>query len=129
MDAKKQKHPYRELFSTLKHLPFLFVGSGISRRYMKLPNWEELLRHFASQVHPGNPLALEVFTNKAADKGWPAVSSLIEAEFNAIWLTSPDYEIQRKKHEQAIKAGISPFKLDCSLLQSRRKNHGPSSPP
>ena len=81
---------------------------------MRLPNWEELLRHFASQVHPGNPLALEIFTNKAADKGWPAVSSLIEAEFNAIWLTSPDYEAQRKKHEQAVKAGISPFKLEIA---------------
>lgn len=116
MDAKRQKHSYRELFSTLKHLPFLFVGSGISRRYMKLPNWEELLRNFALKVYPDNPLALEVFTHKAADKGWPAVSSLIEAEFNSLWLTSPDYQSQRNKHQDAIKAGMSPFKLELAAF-------------
>lgn len=116
MSVKKPKHPYRELFSTLKHLPFLFIGSGISRRYMKLPNWEELLRHFASKVYPGNPLALEIFTHRAAGKGWPAVSSLIETEFNQIWLTSPDYSAQRKAHEDAVKAGASPFKLELATF-------------
>lgn len=83
---------------------------------MKLPNWEELLRNFALKVYPDNPLALEVFTHKAADKGWPAVSSLIEAEFNSLWLTSPDYQSQRNKHQDAIKAGMSPFKLELAAF-------------
>lgn len=121
MTATKPTHPYRELFSTLKHLPFLFIGSGISRRYMKLPNWEELLRHFASKVHPGNPLALEVFVHKAGGKSWPLVSSLIEAEFNALWLTSPDFEKQRSEHQEAVKGGASPFKLELAAYFRRAK--------
>jgi hypothetical protein len=119
--AKPPKHPYRELFSTLKHLPFLFIGSGISRRYMKLPNWEELLRHFAAKIYPNNPLALEVFVNKAGGKGWPAVSTLIEAEFNSLWLTSPDFEKQRFEHQDAVKKRTSPFKLELASYFRRAK--------
>lgn len=119
--AKPPKHPYRELFSTLKHLPFLFIGSGISRRYMKLPNWEELLRQFASKIHPDNPLALEVYIHKAGGKNWPAVSTLIEAEFNALWLTSQDFEKQRSEHQDAVKGGASPFKLELAAYFRRAK--------
>jgi hypothetical protein len=111
MSSKKQKHPYRELFSTLKNLPFLFVGSGLSRRYLNLPNWEELLRHFASAVYPDNPLALEVFTKAKSEVDWPEVSSRIESEFNQLWLTSPDYKEQREQYQVSVKAGISPFKI------------------
>lgn len=121
MSAAKPKYPYRELFSTLKHLPFLFIGSGISRRYMKLPNWEELLRHFASKIHPDNPLALEVFVHQAGGKDWPAVSTLIETQFNSLWLTSPEFEKQRSEHQEAIKAGASPFKLELAAFFRRAK--------
>ena len=85
---------------------------------MNLPNWEELLRHFASKVHPDNPLALEIFTNKSNAKGWPEVSSLIEAEFNQLWLTSPEYSTQRKIYQDSVRAGVSPFKLELSALFS-----------
>ena len=119
--STKSKHPYRELFSSLKHLPFLFIGSGISRRYMKLPNWEELLRHFASKIHPGNPLALEVFVNKAGGKNWAVVSTLIEAEFNSLWLTSPEFKKQRSEHQDAVKEGTSPFKLELATYFRRAK--------
>ena len=121
MSADKPKYPYREFFSALKHLPFLFIGSGISRRYMKLPNWEELLRHFASKIHPDNPLALEVFVNQAGGRDWPAVSTLIEDQFNSLWLTSPEFEKQRSDHQESIKAGISPFKLELAEFFFRAK--------
>jgi hypothetical protein len=124
MSAAKSKHPYRELFSTLKHLPFLFIGSGISRRYMKLPNWEELLRHFASRIHPDNPLALEVFVQKAGGKNWADVSTIIEAEFNALWLTSPEFEKQRSENQDAVKGGVSPFKLEVAAYFRRARKSG-----
>ena len=127
MSATKSKHPYKELISTLNHLPFLFVGSGIARRYLNLPNWEELLRHFANKVYPANPLALEVFVQRHGARDWPAISTIIEAEFNTIWLTSPDYATQRAEHQVAVKAGISPFKLELAAF-FRRAKKAPADP-
>lgn len=31
-------------------LPFLFVGSGFSKRYLDLPNWEDLLKEISKLV-------------------------------------------------------------------------------
>lgn len=68
----------KELFAEIQHLPFLFVGSGLSRRYRGLPDWRGLLSHFAEKIHPGNPLALQVFTGAGADPDLPAAASVIE---------------------------------------------------
>lgn len=109
-----QRSLYSNLFSELQHLPFLFVGSGISRRYLGLPNWEGLLRHFAEKVYPDNPLALEVFSPPGEPLEWPEVATRLEVAFNQVWLTSKAYQRDREKFQEQIRRGISPFKLEVS---------------
>ncbi len=109
---------YTDLFSEFKHLPFLFIGSGISRRYLGLPNWEGLLRHFAEIVHPDNPLALEVFSRSEEGLAWPAISSRIEKEFNQVWLTDKAYRKDREVFKNQVKQGVSPFKLSMATFFS-----------
>lgn len=107
-------------------LPFLFVGAGISMRYLSTMNWEGLLRHFASFVDSA-PLAYEKFLNKARQNIQASgkevtknilnttIADLIENEFNDNWFTDPRFEENRIKFHKFIRNGVSPFKLELSL--------------
>ena len=119
--------PYRGIFSAFTSLPFLFLGSGISMRYLGLPNWEGLLRHFAHEVYPGNPLALEVFSSPEEGLDWPTVATRLEREYNQIWLRDDRYQKARKEFQEQVKNNISPFKLAVAAFikaaEKQRENH------
>lgn len=119
MPPKKTKSPFKTLLSSLEHLPFLFVGSGLSRRYMGLPDWEGLLRHFANLLHPGNPLALEIYTTSRDETDWPTIASQIEGDFNKMWLTAPAYQKERGIFQESVRKGISPFKINVASFTSK----------
>lgn len=115
-----------EILKGSTSLPFLFVGAGMSMRYLSAQNWEGLLRHFASFVDP-TPLAYEKFLNKARQhiqtSGKEAtknilnttIADLIENEFNDNWFTDPRFEDNRINHHGIIRTGVSPFKLEMAL--------------
>lgn len=46
----------RDKFSKIVHgfrsIPYLFIGSGLSRRYLKTPGWEELIRNLSYLIDP-----------------------------------------------------------------------------
>lgn len=44
--------------------PFLFIGSGLSRRYLNLPDWKGLLKYFAERISD-NEFVYESYENKA----------------------------------------------------------------
>ena len=57
------KKEIAKLLAGSSALPVLFIGSGLTRRYLDLPNWEGLLRKFC--VKP-----FEYYYGKA-EKGLP----------------------------------------------------------
>jgi hypothetical protein len=121
-NSQPAKDVYTKLFSDFKHLPFLFLGSGISRRYLGLPDWEGLLRQFAEKVYPDNPLALEVFSQSEEGLEWPEVASRLEKEFNRVWLTDKSYAKARGEMQEQVRQGISPFKLSlAAFFKSAKK--------
>lgn len=115
-ENKEVRAIYSELMKKFDHLPFLFVGSGISRRYMGLPDWESLLRYFAEKVYPKNPLALEVFSSSDVNLKWQEVASRIEKEFNHVWLTDKLFEETREEYKDLVRQGISPFKIELAMF-------------
>ncbi len=109
------------------HQPLLFVGSGLSIRYLGLENWEGLLRKFAKQA-TDNSLAYEMYVQTAKSMEckeglFPKVAELIERDFNQKWFTSADYEANRKLHAELAKEGISPFKIEIANYMKEKSQH------
>ena len=40
------KNKIISMLSNASALPVLFIGSGLTRRYLDLPNWEDLLKRY-----------------------------------------------------------------------------------
>lgn len=111
-----------EILKQSTSLPFLFLGSGISKRYFSTENWPGLLKKFLSKLD-GDVLAYEKYINKARQQLTTAgisvtknslmtkLADLIEDEFNTYWFESKEFEAERTTYKEEIMNGASPFKL------------------
>lgn len=110
------------LLGRTESLPYLFVGSGFSRRYLQLPDWEGLLKHFAEICLPDNQLAYMTFQHIAGtESDLPKIAQVIESKFNDNWYN----EITRQPQAEidAVKrANTSPFKCKVSIYLNNFKN-------
>lgn len=102
--------------------PFLFIGSGLSRRYLDLEDWTGLLRHFASLANSKNwDFPYETYRQLASSMQKDAdvpdlayVGSAIESAYNTDWFTSPVFAEQREAFKKIIMPDVSPFRLAVS---------------
>lgn len=110
-----------QILKCLKHfgtLPFLFIGSGFSIRYLGLENWEGLLRKFAKMAN-NNQYAYEQYLQKAKVDGYregllPKVAELIEQDFFQVWYNSDSYKNSRELYREEIKKHTSPLKIEIA---------------
>lgn len=112
--------------------PFLFVGSGLSRRYIGSPNWVGLLRavcnnvlcdEFAYARYDAQARA-DVSAGRAPSE-LPHVATLMESDVNSALLSSIGFESFRQSHRSELLSGASPLKTyvadlisDCKVSQS-----------
>ena len=95
--------------------PFLFVGSGLSRRYMGSPGWVELLER-VSQKAFGDEVSFLKYRSRAhvavengeADSELPFVATLMENDANDALLDNPEFV---KQHRSSLRASSSPLRL------------------
>ncbi|OKY75890.1 MAG: hypothetical protein BM485_06025 [Desulfobulbaceae bacterium DB1] len=106
------------------HLPMLFVGSGMSIRYLSLDNWKELLRRFA-RMATDSEYAYELYEQQA--KGLeckegllPKVAELIERDFNLRWFKDERFRESREQSADEIARSISPFKIEIARYTNDR---------
>lgn len=77
----------QEVVARFNTTPFLFVGSGITRRYYNLPNWKDLLKHFAEEISKDR-FAYRSYESRADELDLPngllpMVASLIQRDYEA----------------------------------------------
>lgn len=114
------------LIENLPTTPFLFVGSGLSRRYYNLPDWKGLLSVFIDRLS-SDPFAYNYYTEQAKrkypdvpdDELLPCLASIIEEEFNKKWFSDPDFRTLDDAHLQLVADGQSPFKTEiCQYIEN-----------
>lgn len=88
--------------------PFLFVGSGFSRRYIGLESWAELLQRFCHGMRDFG------YYSTTANGDLPRTASLMARDFNELWWSNEQFEENREKHKDALKTDASALKLEIS---------------
>ena len=122
------KEIYMKLLQQLKNSnaqPFLFIGAGLSRRYLNSPNWQDLLTYFAKKIKHHN-FAFQEYENAAKKRLYElsdtapshcmlmaTIADLIEFDFNTYWYSADEYQGSRNQCQNA-KQNFSPFKFEVS---------------
>lgn len=98
--------------------PFLFVGSGLSQRYIGTPTWIQLLEDFSKMINE-DELAFHMYLDEARRSSQsnglePKIAEILEADFNRSWFRESKFSENRKKFAKTIKSGVSPFKIEIA---------------
>jgi hypothetical protein len=102
-----------EIFKEKGAGPFLFVGSGFSRRYLGLEDWKGLLSRFCIM---GKPFE---FYLASADGNYPKCAKLIAKEFNNHWWGSQEYAESVLLHGAKISDSTSALRIEISRYLSK----------
>lgn len=96
------------LFSHRASGPFLFLGSGFSRRYMNLEDWEGLLSLFCVTGKSYQ------YFKSSANGEIPTSAKLIAEDFHDYWWTSDTFKESRNEYEKNIINKTSPLRYEIS---------------
>ena len=93
--------------------PFLFIGSGFSRRYLGLEDWSGLLNKFCIM---GKPIE---FYKTQTNGNLPAAAQLIAKDFNEWWWSESDNSEQVKKFKHLMVDNTSALRVEiCNYLKT-----------
>ncbi|MDE5862794.1 MAG: SIR2 family protein [Lachnospiraceae bacterium] len=103
--------------------PFLFVGSGLTRRYYNLPDWRGLLEHFANIISD-DEFSYSSYENKASTMVYkagimPKVAELIQKDYDEKWFSNKAIRTVDDEIREEIKGGLSPFKAEVAAYIER----------
>lgn len=104
--------------------PFLFVGSGLSRRYVHSDGWEDLLRRFAGETE----LPYEYYRTSAGED-LPSVASAIAEKFHEVWWRDVRFEQSRKQWGAQIRNRESALKVEVAKYLSHASDLLPTTGP
>lgn len=103
--------------------PFLFLGSGFSRRYLGLEDWKGLLTRFCVAGKP-----FEYYL-ASADGNYPKIATLLAKDFNEYWWSAPEYSASVERYKSKIIDQTSALRIEIAnylstLNQGKAKESG-----
>ncbi|MBO9733190.1 MAG: SIR2 family protein [Chitinophaga sp.] len=105
--------------SQFKTNPYIFVGSGLSRRYYNLPTWMDLLRGFFPNMHGATDFNYYISQYNGHA---PQIASAMANDFFDIWWKNPAFAKRTKALGGKMKGKHSPFKYElCEYLKTQSK--------
>ena len=114
-----------KMLKNYKAAPFLFIGSGFSRRYLGLEDWKALLRKFCTDINQFE------YYYSSANSDLPKTASLISKDFSEFWWKDGKYANSRTEYSRygemlsvssPLKFEISKYLETVSLISDERLN-------
>src|SRR5690606_561141 len=102
---------FKEHISKFSTSPFLFIGSGFSRRYLGLPTWELLLMEICEDLKLKKPYN---FYKSNANSKLPKVASIIGEDFNETWWSDANFAESREQFASIAETKFSPLKFEIA---------------
>lgn len=109
-----------------KKLPVLFIGSGISKRYMyHYPNWENLLINSFKYIQSDGML-FEKYKDRLSRQDlttfeiYAKLGTYAEDDFNEAYFDGK-IKLKTGKYPQWLKDGVSPYKIYISQIFKKKK--------
>ena len=87
---------------------FLFIGSGFSRRYLGLEDWEGLLTKFCKTKYPFT------YYKTSANGNLAKAAELLANDFHDIWWNDDSYSENRNKYNIFNKDKTSALRIEIS---------------
>ena len=114
------KKKIEEHFKQFEASPVLFVGSGVSRRYLGVPCWQDLLKHFAEAIGENH---IKLKTKSNGDL--PEYAQLLVSAYAEKWWDTEEGQLalSEKEQEKTFINEQSPLKLSISkYIENAHKN-------
>lgn len=100
--------------------PFLFIGSGITRRYLGAPSFRELLEIFSTKVLKDD-MSFAIYYNKVKafnenineENIYPLIAESIEKDFRRNFAKIRNEKVFQE-NKNLLEKGISPFKIQIA---------------
>lgn len=116
-----------DILTKIESLPFLFIGSGFTRRYLDAPDWTGLLKEFCTMIDSDNGYLYNQYQEEARqalkneNKNMMSVNALnskiadiIEDNFNLIWFKEDRFKQNREESGQFLDECSSPLKIELA---------------
>ncbi|SDZ18784.1 SIR2 family protein [Tindallia californiensis] len=129
----------KKIISEFKSLPYLFIGSGLSRRHLDTDDWEGLLKRFANMINTksdsDSDYAYEKYHRQAINELrkqpepynddsflLPMVATMIQEDFDKKWFEDQQFSESRITLSKYVKNGVSPFKAEIAAFLKLRSD-------